>query len=128
MNLQKNKRIRLKGKAKTDLERKVWERDNGKCVCCNGYVEFGTPAAHYPDKSHGGNDVIQDMFTMCIVGNGCHYDEHFSKDTKRREKIKQALKWYKDSRYCWARNTEMCNDCDNPRCESSPVYDRNWSM
>lgn len=124
----KQKRERKKGKAKANLVDEMFRRDGHSCVICGAWVPDGAPPMHCPDKSKDGNDVIQDVFTGCPPGHGnnCHHDTHFSKEPEVKRGKEQALWWYKDALYCWARDSELCKTCDNPRCECSPVYVQGW--
>jgi 5-methylcytosine-specific restriction endonuclease McrA len=46
------------------VKKKVWERDEGKCVICgNSYNVM--PNAHYIRRSKGGLGIEQNIFTAC---------------------------------------------------------------
>ena len=64
---QKTKKIRLKGKAKKDLQRKVLERDNFFCLQCGRYTQ--APFHHHPKISQGGEDILEHAHTLCVK---CH--------------------------------------------------------
>ena len=67
MQIPKKKRIRLTGQKKVDLQVAVLERDNYTCLQCECYTE--APPHHYPKISQGGEDVIDQMFSLCL---NCH--------------------------------------------------------
>jgi len=64
------KPIRLKGKAKKDLQIAVLSRDRFACQQCFAYTE--APPHHIKKVSQGGEDIIDNMVALCIV---CH-DKH----------------------------------------------------
>lgn len=49
------------------VKRRVWERDNGRCILC-GAVD-AAPNAHYISRSHGGLGVPENIVTLCM---DCH--------------------------------------------------------
>ena len=59
------------------VKRKVYARDNGKCIVCG---EPGLPNAHYIRRSQGGLGIEENVVTLCLE---CHhaYDNGF----RRRE-------------------------------------------
>ena len=74
MKFPKNKPIRLKGKAKIDLYRAVYERDEGRCVRCRAWIEPGTPPHHIVFKSQGGGDTMENLEMLCALH---HHNIHF---------------------------------------------------
>ena len=74
MMFPKSGNVRLEGKAKIELYRAVYDRDNGECVCCGAHVDFGTIPHHEPLRGKGGQDKIEDVFTLCMI---CHDIRHF---------------------------------------------------
>lgn len=71
---------RVSGKAKTDLRRQVFERDEGICQRCGNpvpfYDEFGCfdvfrcgHAAHKKGQGAGGDDTLENMEWSCY---DCH--------------------------------------------------------
>lgn len=50
------------------VKRKVYERDNGKCIICG---RAGSPNAHYISRAHGGLGIEENIVTLC---HGCHRD------------------------------------------------------
>lgn len=73
----KNK-IRLKGISQKQLHSEVLDRDNNCCVVCGKYVPEGTKAHHEPPKSHGGQDILENLVTLCYE---CHFKRHHGKDS-----------------------------------------------
>jgi len=71
--MQKKKLKRLKGKKLHDLYRQAWERDRGICQGCGRYVPEVSPPHHIVYRSRGGEDVLENMVTLC---NECHYKVH----------------------------------------------------
>jgi len=71
----KSKRIKLTGKALTDLKFEVWERDSidGYPVCQYCFGESGSPIDKFPHhiifKGAGGDDSKDNLITLCIF---CH--------------------------------------------------------
>ena len=63
----KQKRIRLKGAAYLSLQRMVLARDGFTCLQCGCYTE--APPHHWPKISQGGQDRMDDMYTICY---NCH--------------------------------------------------------
>lgn len=76
-------------------KKKVWKRDNERCIICGKWVPVSCANAHYIKRSQGGLGIEQNIVTMCPE---CHYKEDFGQDTKLYEyKIKTYLKRkYKD--------------------------------
>lgn len=73
MMFPKQKKVRLKGKAMSDLVKAVYERDRHKCVYCGVWVEDRRKFHHEPPKSQGGQDVIENAVLLCDM---CHYNRH----------------------------------------------------
>ena len=77
MNPQpKNKPIRLKGKAYSDLRYAVWLRDGGRCQMCCAYVRLNLPnggydvfscahLAHIKSRGSGGADTMENTRILC---------------------------------------------------------------
>ena len=71
-------------------KKKVWKRDNERCIICGRWVPVSCANAHYIKRSQGGLGIEQNIVTMCPE---CHYKEDFGQDTKIYEdKIKTYLK------------------------------------
>ena len=58
---------RLKGKAKKLLQMDVLERDRYTCQQCGAWTL--APPHHIKKISQGGDDIMENMVTLCIV---CH--------------------------------------------------------
>lgn len=86
--LLKKSKIKLTGKKQAELHKKVWERDGQCCVICGAYVPAGVKAHHEPPKSHGGEDIEQNLVVLC---QDCHYQRHHGAKLK---KIKAACERY----------------------------------
>lgn len=71
---QKEKKIRLKGKALRDLFEKVLERDNYTCQGkdCPGGFPLDMPH-HIIHKSCSGQDISSNLITLC---RHCHSKAH----------------------------------------------------
>ena len=56
------------------VKKKVWERDNHRCVVC-GYNQNVMPNAHILSRSKGGLGIETNVVTMCtnLTPNRCHY-------------------------------------------------------
>ena len=83
----KEKKIRLYGTALKKLYREVWERDNWTWLnpqCCGGTSLEKAPH-HLILKSQGGEDVIENLYTLCI---DCHKIIH---RIVKREDMNKAL-------------------------------------
>ncbi len=83
------------------VKKRVWERDDGKCVICgNNYNVM--PNAHYIRRSKGGLGVEENIFTACtrLTENDCHYkfDEYeIGKETVREYLISKYPNWNEDA-------------------------------
>lgn len=69
----KQKRVVLHGKKMNELNRKIHERDGGRCVVCSALVDPGVKFHHAIFKSHGGDDSIENGVVLC---NDCHTAVH----------------------------------------------------
>lgn len=93
----KNKQVRLKGKALSELVALVYERDQHKCVVCCQWVEDGHKPHHVKYKSHGGGDTLDNMILLC---DSCHYQVHHGKDSEKiKDLIERYLGWMQDEAY-----------------------------
>lgn len=86
------------------VKRKVYIRDNRRCVVCGKYIKYdeetntyigGAPNAHYIRRSRGGLGIEENIVTLCPK---CHHDFD---NGFRREEIGAWLseyldKWYPD--------------------------------
>lgn len=51
---------------------RVWNRDNGRCVCCGKAVGVECANAHFISRSAGGLGVEENIFTACLE---CHHEQ-----------------------------------------------------
>lgn len=81
MNPQhKKKRIKLTNKKYRELAEKVLKRDCNRCQNCGCYTE--SPPHHIVYKSQGGDDIIDNLVTLCWR---CHRAVHDGKLRLRKE-------------------------------------------
>ena len=81
------------------VKKKVWERDNGRCVVCgNNYNVM--PNAHYISRSNGGLGIEQNVVTLCteLTDNKCHRQYDFG-TKEEKELIGSIIKEYLKSKY-----------------------------
>lgn len=81
------------------VKKKVFERDNGRCVVCgNNYNVM--PNAHYISRAKGGLGIEQNIVTLCteFTPNKCHRKYDFG-TLKEREQIGAIIKEYLISKY-----------------------------
>ena len=81
------------------VKKKVFERDNGRCVVCGNATNV-MPNAHYISRSKGGLGIEENIVTLCtnLTTNKCHYK--FDNGTKiEREKIKKIIQTYLRTKY-----------------------------
>lgn len=75
--------IRLRGKALSELNKRIHERDAHVCVICGRFVMLGEKFHHYPQGAEK-NDREECGVLLC---QQCHYDAHHSgrvKEIKRK--------------------------------------------
>ena len=81
------------------VKKKVFERDNGRCVICgNNYNVM--PNAHILSRAKGGLGIETNVVTMCtlLTPNKCHHK--FDNGTKQEhEKIYNKIEKYMKSIY-----------------------------
>lgn len=55
------------------VKKRVWERDEGRCVVCGSRVNV-MPNAHFIPRSQGGLGIEQNIVTLCteMSENKCH--------------------------------------------------------
>lgn len=73
------------------VKRKVWERDDGKCVICGNSCNV-MPNAHFIRRSKGGLGIEENVFTACtrLTENDCHHK--FDEYGFGKEKVREYLK------------------------------------
>lgn len=84
----KASKIRLKGVQQKKLHEKVWQRDDCCCAICGQFIEAGVKAHHEPPKSKGGQDIEENLITLC---NECHHQRHFGEVKKYEAMCKDYL-------------------------------------
>ena len=87
MQLQKERRVRLKGKDLKKLNDAIFERDNHKCVVCGRWVKDGAKFHHEPSGAKK-SDELNKGAVLC---DDCHFDRHF---TRRSNKVRQRVRDY----------------------------------
>lgn len=84
---------------KMSVKRRVYERDEGRCVLCGNYVNV-MPNSHYIPRSDSGLGIEENVVTMCteLTENKCHqkYDNCTDKKEKKimKNQIKKHLKTF----------------------------------
>jgi len=87
--LEKPKRVRLKGKALSNLNRAIHNRDHNQCVICGAWVD---PAKKFHHEPCGINksDEEQKGVVLCDI---CHHIRHNGpKSAVIRDKIRDYLR------------------------------------
>lgn len=74
------------------VKRKVWERDNHRCVLC--LSSNAKPNAHFIPRSKGGLGVEKNILTLCPT---CH--SNYDQTTQRRH-LQAELREYLIKTYC----------------------------
>lgn len=64
------------------VKKKVWLRDDYKCIFCHRWVPMSCANAHYIKRSQGGLGIEQNVVTACPE---CHYEEDHGQNTKLYE-------------------------------------------
>ena len=82
-----------------ETKKRVWERDNGRCVVCGNRVNV-MPNAHYIPRSKGGLGIERNIVTLCteLTPNKCHRRYDFG-NRKERQQIKEKIRSYLMSKY-----------------------------
>ena len=111
--IPKNKPVRLKGKALAQLNADIHKRDKDKCIIpsCGVYVDPGVKFHHEPQGAKK-EDRIEKGVVLCPT---CHDTRHHGKEGS--QEIRQHCEWYLEALYCWARDSELCINCENQLCE-----------
>lgn len=81
------------------VKKKVWERDNGRCVVCGNRFNV-MPNAHYISRKNGGLGIEENVVTLCteLTKNKCHRKYDFG--TKEEQTIiKEKIKKYLQNQY-----------------------------
>ena len=84
--------IRLHGKALAELNLRIHERDQYKCIVCGRSVPLGVKF-HHEHKAGLKSDVEEQGVTLCYA---CHQERHFGRMKEVRSKCEEYLaKLYK---------------------------------
>lgn len=70
------------------VKKRVYERDEEKCIFCDNANGIGLPEAHYIPRSQGGLGIEENIFTACRI---CHdiYDQ--GSDPEEHEIMKEII-------------------------------------
>lgn len=81
------------------VKKKVWERDEHRCVLCGNYCNV-MPNAHFIPRSKGGLGIEENIITLCteLTPNKCHRRYDFG-TKEEREQIREQLRNYLKSKY-----------------------------
>ena len=81
------------------VKRKVFERDNGRCVVCGNCCNV-MPNAHYIPRRKGGLGIEENIVTLCteLTHNKCHRRYDFGTKNER-EKIGKIIRKYLKGKY-----------------------------
>lgn len=74
----------------TKLKKKVWERDNHRCIFCNKPVTWNYANSHYIKRSQLGLGIEENIMTNC---DKCH--KLFESSSKRNEMKIYASEYFK---------------------------------
>lgn len=76
-----------------DVKRRVYERDNGRCVWCG---RCGMPEAHFISRVDGGLGIEENILTLCRFP--CHelYDKG---PAEKRDNMRRYFRKYLMSKY-----------------------------
>ena len=77
------------------VKRKVYERDNHRCVWCGRWVDVSNACAHFIPRSSGGLGVEKNILTLCA---DCHraFDQSDRRTQMRRVFRKHLMESYSD--------------------------------
>jgi hypothetical protein len=77
------------------VKKKVWERDNHKCIFCHEEVPWNLANSHFVKRSHNGLGIEQDVFTACIK---CHqkFDDSIDRESMKIIAYNHLCEFYKD--------------------------------
>lgn len=84
----KTKKVRLSGRKQAALHYAVWLRDGCCCAICGTPVPEGAKAHHEPPKSQGGEDVEDNLITLC---EHCHAMRHDTAPRLYKGKCREYL-------------------------------------
>ncbi len=77
------------------VKKKVWKRDNHKCIFCHEEVPWNLANSHFVKRSHNGLGIEEDVFTACIK---CHqkFDDSIDRESMKIIAYNHLHKFYKD--------------------------------
>ncbi len=77
------------------VKKKVWKRDNHKCIFCHEEVPWNLANSHFVKRSHNGLGIEEDVFTACIK---CHqkFDDSIDRESMKIIAYNHLRKFYKD--------------------------------
>ena len=77
------------------VKKKVWKRDNHKCIFCHEEVPWNLANSHFVKRSHNGLGIEEDVFTACIK---CHqkFDDSIKRENMKIIAYNHLRKFYKD--------------------------------
>lgn len=77
------------------VKKKVWKRDNHKCIFCHEEVPWNLANSHFIKRSHNGLGIEQDVFTACIK---CHqkFDDSIDRESMKIIAYNHLREFYKD--------------------------------
>lgn len=78
------------------VKKKVWERDNHRCVVCGNYCNV-MPNAHILPRSKSGRGIETNVVTLCteLTPNKCHRKFDFGTEEEREEILDKIVKYMK---------------------------------
>lgn len=85
--LTKPKRVKLYGKKLRELNNKIFERDNYRCIVCGAYVSPGHKFHHEPNSQN----KTDEMCGGVVLCDKCHRLRH---DSGRLKEIKEKCESY----------------------------------
>lgn len=79
-----------------ETKKKVWERDNHRCIFCGKAVPIELANSHFVKRSHGGLGIPQNIMTNCFE---CH--KLFDDSIKRSEMLVYAENYLRSKYRKW---------------------------
>ena len=76
MPFPKPVRIKKNSKALHELYEQARQRDGERCIACGKWVEYGSIPHHIEPKGTGGDDVLDNLVTVCSDPDCVHYQIH----------------------------------------------------
>ena len=88
MMMLKTKKVILTGKKQRLLHEEVYRRDGCCCAICGAPLPEGVKAHHEPPKSHGGQDIPENLIMLC---QNCHAQRQFNAPREYKAKCQSYL-------------------------------------